>query len=259
MLKHLREIEMENMSDIDDEALAAYNRNKGRGGHRSRGSYTGGFNREGMKGGRPYKCYLCGKQHKVSECDKLEHAKKLLKEDKIKPKKNRARKKYSTSTSTSKRPSTLSAPKRRPRITDMVQQQTASLTHPFLDLIPITKTLNLLPSSRYHQFLSNIKRRTIMVGGGKLYSDQKRTVELVCEDGSAMVLSDVLYEPNLGVDLLSGRRLCEHGLRGAFDSVHMHFMQDSKRIVTATMNQGLYIVSHISKTEAFFPCKSDGN
>ncbi|KAG9244550.1 hypothetical protein BJ878DRAFT_542174 [Calycina marina] len=32
-LKHLREIEMENKGDIDDEALAAYHRNKGRAGH----------------------------------------------------------------------------------------------------------------------------------------------------------------------------------------------------------------------------------
>lgn len=92
-----------------------------------------------------------------------------------------------------------------------------------------------------------IKRRTIKVGGGQLYAWYTGTVDIVCKDGSSLVLSDVLYVPNLGINLLSGKRMCEAGLEGIFDTTKMYFLADKKRIITATMNRGLYILTHVSK------------
>src|SRR5438045_5250702 len=59
-----------------------------------------------------------------------------------------------------------------------------------------------------------IKRRMVKVGGGVLYANHKGTANLVCQDGSSMLLADCLYVPDLGVNLLSARRLCEAGLKG---------------------------------------------
>jgi hypothetical protein len=42
-----------------------------------------------------------------------------------------------------------------------------------------------------------------------MYCNHKRTVDVVCKDGSKMTLANVLYIPRLGVNLLSGRRICE--------------------------------------------------
>jgi hypothetical protein len=44
-----------------------------------------------------------------------------------------------------------------------------------------------------------IERRSIAVGGGVMYTDHKGVAELVCEDGSFLLLQDTLYVPGLGV------------------------------------------------------------
>src|SRR5438045_2688328 len=51
-----------------------------------------------------------------------------------------------------------------------------------------------------------IKRRMVKVGVGVLYANHKVTANLVCQDGSSMLLADCLYVPYLGVNLLSSRR-----------------------------------------------------
>ena len=100
-----------------------------------------------------------------------------------------------------------------------------------------------------------IKRRKILVGGGEIYSDHRGVAELTCADGSSMLLKDVLFVPGLGVNLLSARRLCQAGLKGSLDSNTMVFKLGKKRIVTATMTNGLYVVSHVSRgyREVAFP------
>jgi hypothetical protein len=91
-----------------------------------------------------------------------------------------------------------------------------------------------------------IKRRTIRVGGGLMYADQKGTVDMMCEDGSSMLLADVLYVPGLGVNLLSARRICQSGLKGSFDRDKMFFKLHKEKIIEATMRNGLYIVTHVA-------------
>jgi hypothetical protein len=100
-----------------------------------------------------------------------------------------------------------------------------------------------------------IKRRLVWVGGGELYADWKGEAHVVCKDGSSTWLSDVLLVPNLGVNLLSGRRMCAAGLKGRFNSHALCFKLGKKIIIKATMDDGLYVVSHVADgyQETAFP------
>ena len=55
--------------------------------------------------------------------------------------------------------------------------------------------------------LIQIKRRTIKVGGGKLYAEYIGIVKIKVAETS-MLLLNVLYVPRLGVNLLLSRKLC---------------------------------------------------
>lgn len=92
-----------------------------------------------------------------------------------------------------------------------------------------------------------IKARRVKVGGGELVARHMGNAKLQCIDGSSMVLKDVLSVPKIGVNLVSARGLCQAGLSGWFDDSHMYFKQDNKKVVTATMTNGLYIITHVSK------------
>ncbi|KAI0993630.1 hypothetical protein K3495_g14554, partial [Podosphaera aphanis] len=95
--------------------------------------------------------------------------------------------------------------------------------------------------------LITIPRRTILVGGGKLYARAEGSAQLTCKDGSSMMLHNVLLVPGLGINLLSGRQMCRNGgLKGAFDENHLYFKRGDRPLITATMKNGLYIVSHVS-------------
>lgn len=94
--------------------------------------------------------------------------------------------------------------------------------------------------------LKQIKRRAIRVGGGKLYTNEMGTVELHAKDGGSVLLSDVLYVPTLGVNLLSGRKMCAEGLKGSFNDKAMYFKLGKKRVIKAKESGGVYIVSHIA-------------
>jgi len=50
-----------------------------------------------------------------------------------------------------------------------------------------------------------------------MYTDHKGVAELVCEDGSSLLLQDTLYVPGLGVNLVSARKICQAGLKGSFN------------------------------------------
>jgi GAG-pre-integrase domain len=103
--------------------------------------------------------------------------------------------------------------------------------------------------------LKPINRRTIQVGGGHLYAQSKGTIELKIGQGSAL-LKDVLFVPNLGVSLLSARKVCKKGLQGSFDQDKMLFLnKEGKTIIQAKLDNGLYIVDSIAKgySERAFP------
>lgn len=75
-----------------------------------------------------------------------------------------------------------------------------------------------------------------------------RSADIVCDDGSSMLLSGVFYIPKLGINLLHGRKLCEDGFKGEFDARHMYFkFRDSnQKVIPATMKNGLYFVTNIA-------------
>lgn len=104
-----------------------------------------------------------------------------------------------------------------------------------------------------------IHRRTIKVGGGKLYSECKGTVEMRVESGGSALLSDVLYVPRLGVNLLSSRKICsKEGVLGSFDDKTMYFKKGNKALIRADVSDGIYIVSWIRKglDENAFPAQA---
>jgi hypothetical protein len=70
--------------------------------------------------------------------------------------------------------------------------------------------------------VERINKRIIKVSKEARYCNYKGTVDIVCKEGSKMKLANVLYIPRLGVNLLSGRRICEPGLRGQIAISHMY-------------------------------------
>ncbi len=93
-----------------------------------------------------------------------------------------------------------------------------------------------------------IHRRTIKVGGGKLYSECKGTVEMRVSSGRSVLLSDVLYVPRLGVNLMSSRKICsQDNILGLFDNRTMYFKKGNKTLIRADISGGIYIVSWIRK------------
>ena len=95
-------------------------------------------------------------------------------------------------------------------------------------------------------FLKPIKPKRVKVGGGELKAEYMGDAELVCMDGSSMVLADALYVPNIGVNLLSIRRLCQAGMRFSGNQDKLYLKHKKNKIVTAKMINGLYIVTHIA-------------
>ena len=79
--------------------------------------------------------------------------------------------------------------------------------------------------------LTRVKRRFIKVGGGRLYADYMGTVEMKVA-GVSLLLENVLYVPNLGVNLLSSRKLCsEWKCLGIFNEKSMWFVSDTKQLI----------------------------
>ncbi len=95
--------------------------------------------------------------------------------------------------------------------------------------------------------LTRMRRRTIKVGGGRLYSNYYGTVTMRDKDGNSVLLSSTLYVPKLGVNLLSGKKMCEKGLLGYFDHKGLYMRNKSgKLMLEASEEGGVYIVKHIS-------------
>lgn len=94
--------------------------------------------------------------------------------------------------------------------------------------------------------LIKIKRRTIRVGGGKLYADEMGTAEMKV-GGVSLLLNNALYVPGLGMNLLSSRKICsERKCVGVFNEDSMWFIsEDSNAIIQADVKGGLYFVSKI--------------
>ncbi|CCU83133.1 hypothetical protein BGHDH14_bgh04759 [Blumeria hordei DH14] len=94
--------------------------------------------------------------------------------------------------------------------------------------------------------LKNIHPITIQVGGGTLTSSHRGTVVVKCADGLWGIAENVFYVPNLGVNLLSAKRLCRTGMEGHFDEKNVWIKDENKTMIHAVQSDGLYIVKHIA-------------
>ncbi|KAI0991928.1 hypothetical protein K3495_g16259, partial [Podosphaera aphanis] len=88
-------------------------------------------------------------------------------------------------------------------------------------------------------------RRTIRVGGGKLFCREMGDAWMVTKMGVA-VLKDCLLVPGLGANLMSVRKSCAtSGLKGYFDQEKMYLLEGNKTVLSASHENGVYCVDFI--------------
>ena len=72
---------------------------------------------------------------------------------------------------------------------------------------------------------------------------------MVLADKSSALLLNCLLIPNLNVSLLSIKRICsDQSIKGSFDSKRMCFYKNREKILEATVQRGLYIISWLSNS-----------
>ena len=211
---------------------------------------------KGPKGG----CYICGGNHCCADCciyDKVLEMSRLIRQVRKKEELNNKAKDnafkatISTSRSASPTGNTSSVSESYDEDDSDIDDEVAALCTELVskDLwiadtgasSPMTDNLRLFRGP-----LTPIRRRTIKVGGGVLYSDQRGTAEMIGRNGRTQ-LAKCLYVPGLGVNLLSGRRLCSTGLRGSFDSKGLYLHdKHGKEMLRALTKNGIYIVDTVA-------------
>src|ERR1700722_11231706 len=93
--------------------------------------------------------------------------------------------------------------------------------------------------------LVSIRPRAILVGGGQLFANERGTAQLKVKGSGSVLISDVLYVPKLGVNLLSTKRLCSKGLTFTGDENHMAFWRNQDKVLEASGQGGVYVLSWI--------------
>ena len=219
------------------------------------------------------KCFFCKGPHLVADCSSLPSARRFIENKKLKSrsssrsnltavKKDLLRKFLRQSFNTRKRHRAYSADEDSDDESDESEdsskdedyEKIAALSKAAAGKVPKSAWVADSGASSYitdqlrlfNGPLIRIKRRTIKVGGGKLYADYCGTVTIKDRQGNSVLLSSTLYIPQLGVNLLSGKKICEKGLEGGFNRTKL-YMRDKtgKRIITATQIGGVYIVTKI--------------
>jgi hypothetical protein len=278
-LKFLEEKEGRDQQDASEQALPAFRKAIKYVPPHKRGNRDLSPNSEsGATSG--IQCYLCDEPHYMRDCSKLVKARKLLRECEaekkrrkeklsspklskphVKPGKSNKRTGKAYGAEEAKSESELETSTNTSDSEDE-EIETCRLSKDILGKAsPSTWAGDTGASSHMSDQPSlfrrmiKIKRRLVRVGGGELHADWKGEAQVVCKDGSSTWLSHVLLVPNLGVNLLSGRRICAAGLKGRFDSRALCFKLGKKIIIKATMDDGLYVVSHIADgyRETAFP------
>ena len=84
-----------------------------------------------------------------------------------------------------------------------------------------------------------------MVRGGRLYADWMGTAELRVKGSGTMLISNVLYVPKLGVDLLSSKKICSKGIIFTGDDKTMAFWRNQDKVLEASIKGGIYILSWV--------------
>ena len=198
-------------------------------------------------------CFLCDGSHRIADCDLLKELRKWAKKQKAKKliSKDKKHKAYNAEDSSS---SSSSSDIDIDSDNEEHMEEIAALSKELVSRLPksvwvadtgasshMTDDLRLFSGP-----LKSIKRRTIKVGGGRLYSDQCGSVTMRVKDGESM-LTEVLYVPGLGVNLLSARHFTKKGLIGGFndDSLFMRTKQGIE-VLRASAQGGVYIVDKVT-------------
>src|SRR5438045_2412537 len=100
-------------------------------------------------------------------------------------------------------------------------------------------TAHMTDQHQLFQSLAPVKWHTIKVGRGKLYSCHMRVCEMRVLSGRTVLLKDALFVLNLGVNLLSSRKICsQSGVKGLFNSQTMYFTCGNEKIMRADTQGG---------------------
>ena len=91
-------------------------------------------------------------------------------------------------------------------------------------------------------------RRSIQVGGGRIWSNGIGTAAIKLSNGRKVFLADTLRVPGLGCTLLLAKKLSSSGLIGEFNERRMVFSRPTDHVpmIEAIVKGGLYIVSKIA-------------
>ena len=101
----------------------------------------------------------------------------------------------------------------------------------------ITNKFNL-----FSGHLTRMKRRTIKIKGGELYTDQMRTIVLSSRKGRSIEIKRIYYVSSLKANLLSYRRLCMLELKGRFDIDSIYLYTNKKDVLKADHKEGVYVL-----------------
>jgi hypothetical protein len=246
------------------EAAMVSNRPRQEG--RRRHSNSSGSSRS-PKGPKGYKCYICQRNHRVSACEFLEKAQQYAQRQLDKrsaspkaqrgtqirskhrshPRKHRAYEAesdsniHSSDTENEQEPDEFAAISK--DVTCKIPKSTWIADSGASSHMTDNKSL-------FSSILKRITTRTIKVGGGYLYTSYAGPVKIKAQNGGVVTLARVYYVPGLGANLLSGRRLCQNGLRGCFTDKSLTMInQSGKTIVEATLSGGVYLVDWVAQDE----------
>jgi len=270
-LKFLEEKEIRDQQDANEQALPAF-----RKAHKYVPPHKRG-NRDLSPNPEPsatsgIECYLCDEPHYMRDCTKLVKARKLLREYEAEKKKKKKKKMSSPKLpdppvkprkSNKRTGKAYGAEEARSESELETSTDTSDSEDSEIETCRLSKDIlgkaspstwagdtgassHMSDQPSLFRRMIKIRRRLVRVGGGELHADWKGEAQMVCKDGSSTWLSDVLLVPNLGVNLLSGRRICAAGLKGRFNSHTLSFKLGKETIIKATMDDGLYVVSHIA-------------
>ena len=202
-------------------------------------------------------CFLCDGPHRIAKCTFLLDLRKLVKVMKSKDGKNDRLKLKQKAYNAKDDNSSISSSAESLNIDsndEKDMEEVAALSKELVSTVPksdwiadtgasshMTDQLRLFSGP-----LKSIRRRMIKVGGGRLYSDKCGTAIMKAKDGECR-LAEVLYVPDLGVNLLSGRRLTKRGFKGSFDNDGLYMCNPQGiEVVRAPARGGIYVVNHIA-------------
>lgn len=207
------------------------------------------------------KCYVCEKKHRVVKCEFYDELKALktkfqarIKDIVKKEKRSFVKRAYNGDSDNESDNVSNAADDSNDEKNEKEEEEIAALFKKMVSKISKSKWIADTDAS-FHmidqfQFfrgpLIPTKKRTIKVEKRKLYSNQRESVMMRMINEQSM-LTGVLYVPNLGVNLLSKKKLCVNELKKNFDEsgLYLHDIK-GKQVLKASDRKGLYIVNKIT-------------